>query len=258
MTSQSTVPTLSHEPTPVRRAVPPLRLAVYGRKAVGKTTLAATAKSPLFLDLDGSLEGEAIPEDADILSWEPDRWEDVNGLFLQAKRQGWDRATWVVDTGNALARFLLSEAVDTATGANRQENAGQLQIGKTVPELRDFNSLANAYGRVLTMLRRTGKDIIVLCHTRDPDPEHGEYRRGPDLPAATRKVLEEWANVIGELQTAKKGEQVVRILSWMPDDPERVAGNRWTSTLGRSMTDPTIPKIKAAIGRAYRPKKESA
>jgi hypothetical protein len=249
----STIPILGHQPTKVERQVPPLRLVVYGRKAVGKTTLAATASRPLFIDLDGSLEGEAVPESADILTWEPAAWQDLNGLFVEAKRRSWERDTWVIDTGNALARFLIEEAVDTATGQNRGENAGMLQIGKTVPELRDYNALAQAYGRVLSMLRRTGKDIIVLCHTRDPDPEHGEYRRGPDLPAATRKVLEEWANVIGEYEKGTKADGTdVRTLSWAPDDPRRVAGNRWTSTLRGSMTDPTIPKIKAAIGRAYR------
>jgi hypothetical protein len=125
-----------------------------------------------------------------------------------------------------------------------------------VPELRDYGALAMAMDRILAGLRLSGKDIIVTVHTRFPDPTKGEYRRGPDLPAATAKVLEEWANVYGELVLDPRTDK--RVLHWAPSSPERKAGNRWRSTLGPGMADPTVPKIKAAINRAYKPRKADA
>jgi len=246
------VPVLRDEPTPVVRKRPPIRACIYAEKGVGKTALALTASRPLVVDTNFGLEGEAVPEDLDALQWTPDEYPDLASLYFAMKSNDRDRDTWVIDQVDSLNAWLIRQSVMTWASKSRKPGAGMVNIGQGVAEQRDYLAAATALHDFLLLLARSGKDIILLAHTLQPDPQKGEYKRGPAMNAASRKEVEDWANIYGEYQIVRvEGKPEQRVLSWLPDDPTRRTANRWRSVLKSSMVNPTIPNIKKAISRAY-------
>jgi hypothetical protein len=241
-------------PLPVRRRLPNLRLAVYANKGVGKTALALTASRPLVVDTSFGLEGEALPPGTEVLEWTPEAWRDLNDLYFQHIKGNDAVDTIVVDQVDTLNTFLIQQSVDTWAGKERTANAGQLTLGGAVPEQRDYLAAAIALERFLGLLARSGKDVILLAHTAGPDftRKPPRTRNEMDMNHASFKKVMEWANLLGELVLTEQDGKEARALRYSPDSTDYAGANRWRSTLGKAMRDPSIPKIKAAIAKSYK------
>jgi hypothetical protein len=174
------------------------KIIFYGTGGIGKTTLAALAPAPAFIDLDESL-GKLklnVPVVQGVRIWAELR------AVLQG--DGWDKIkTIVIDTGTkaeelAIAHTLLTVKTEKGGKADNVESYG---YGK------GFLHVYNTFMGLLMDLdrhSRSGRNVILICHEcvkMVPNPRGDDYQRyEPRIqdPASgknsIRLVLKEWAD----------------------------------------------------------------
>lgn len=261
----ATISSTFRQPTPIDRRRSADRWVIMGDPGVGKTTLAATFPKPLWIDVEGSLQGDARTDAAagGGDEWKPESFRDLDALYVWAKKNIAEKGyqTLVIDTVDVLVSFLLNEATDApnsgrAAAPDRAKAAGTSLHDMTVPEQRDYLAVAKGLERFLFKLRMLGIDIVLLSHIREPNTEKGETKRKIDTPPSVQKVVIAWATVVGELtvtQTKRPAKPPegwkptdVRLLLTQPGDTKRVCKTRYRALLP-AVKNPTYEVFMQAI-----------
>ena len=183
------------------RFMPP-RIMVFGPHGVGKTTLAAQAPSPIFIQTEdglGQLESPAFP----LASSVQDVMDAINTLYSEEH----EFKTVVLDSADWL------------------DNLIQAQVKA------DYDEKARAYGKDtllcaeqwllilnwLNALRRDrGMSVILLAHAEikryDPPDSDSYERYQPKIPSKSSAVIQEWADAVlfANFKTFVKAEAVTQ------------------------------------------------
>lgn len=175
--------------TSSRRVDKPLRALVYGNAGVGKSTLGASAPSPVFLcaeDGVSHLDVQRFPT--------PENWADVLSAIDALTREEHPFKTLVIDTIDWLEP-LCWQHVCKAAGKPDIEAFG---YGKGYVAAVDAWRLL--LGRLEALQARRGMHVILLGHAvaRDHrDPELDSWKRWtPKLHQAAADLICEWCDAV--------------------------------------------------------------
>jgi hypothetical protein len=168
------------------KEVKPPRLFVYGVEGIGKTTFAASAPSPIFLqaeDGQGNLDIARFPmvESTDNVR------QAIETLYTNEH----DFQTLVLDSADWLEQLIVSELEDKHEAKELAYGKGALMQAEIWREiLNGFNALRNDKGMA----------VIVIGHTtvkRFDSPETEPYDRyQPKLQDRSNGILREWADAV--------------------------------------------------------------
>lgn len=247
------------EPVPITRKATKLRMVVFGDPGVGKTTFALTFPKPLVVDTEGSLEGDAVLVAAGD-EWSPNGYRDLDALYnwIKGTAKKGRYETLVIDSVDALVRFLLDECVDEP-GKSRPpaESRGTLQ-DMLVPEQRDYLAVAKGMDRFLTKLRMLPMHIVLTSHVREPDPEKGQTKRVINVQPSVEKIVDEWSSIVGEMLFLRADgdpndpdpkKRPKRVIITQPGLKTRKCKSRYAALLPAIET-PTFPAMWAAIAKS--------
>lgn len=175
------------------------RVGLYGPGGIGKSSLAALAPSPKFLDIEdstGKLDIRRIVLPAGQV-W---TYELVRGA-LQANVWG-DCETVVLDSATKLEQLCAEQVLRTVPMNNRGERANRIEdygYGK------GYGFIYDAFLPVLgdlDRLWRAGKNVVVVAHScanRVPNPEGEDWLRyepklsdPPSGKGSVRLAFREW------------------------------------------------------------------
>lgn len=239
-------PTLSGEPAPLTLAREKLRLVLYGDPGVGKTTLAATAPRPFFIDTDGGLISIAVEGEAPV-TFAPQGYKDVEGLYFWLRDRSDEFDTVVIDSIDSLQRLLLDEIVDQG----RAKASGN-SILEFVPEQAEYLANQRQIQRILHAMRQLDKHVIVTAAVRERSG-----KRVPDVSPGLLNYVQRWSSVTGELVVAaiEENDEPQRVLAVAPS-PQRETKTRFRSLLPYIVA-PTFPKLWAAIETEYQTKEKT-
>lgn len=167
----------------------PVKMVVYGEPGVGKTSLAARARKPIFLTSEDGTSQLDVARFPLVLSWE-ECGQGIRALL----RDEHDFETLVVDTADGLEP-LCWRAVAIAHGKAHIEDVPYGKGHVFAVEL------WRAFLASLDMLVRVRKmTIIVLCHsqvTRVDDVQHGTFERfSMKLHRKVVDAFSEWADAV--------------------------------------------------------------
>lgn len=259
MPATPNVPKLTAEPKPIEPGVLKFRIAVYGEPGQGKTTFALTFPDVLVVNTDYGLEGDAIAG-ATGDEWTPDKWLDMNALYFWIKERAktGKYKTIVVDTIDGLARLILQEAVNMPT---KTRNANAALTTLVTAEQQDYGKVDAALKSYLIQLQQLQQygieHVILLAHVREPDAERGILKRTVNLQPKVRDAVEDWSNILGEIeQVVAQGERHA-VLRCDPADKTRVTKTRF-SAIREGVADPTYAKLVERITSAQGSKQAAA
>lgn len=166
----------------------PRRILLYGQHGIGKSTWAAEAPSPIFLDIEGGLG------DIDCAKTEKlNDYGDVVAAISWIIQHGDEYRTIVVDTLDWLERMIFNLVAREA----RKANISDIGFGK------GYEAAIHKWEFILNSLeaaRQRGKGIILLAHARVvrfENPETAAYDRYElDLHKSSNGMLQEWCDEV--------------------------------------------------------------
>lgn len=222
----------------------PLRLFVYGVEGVGKSTFAAGAREPIFLDCEQGTLGLAV-ERAAIGSW-----RDLRDAVRDLTHEQHGYRTAVVDTADAADR-LCQAHVCAAHNWSGIEDPG---YGK------GWTAVVEEWARLLADLEvlqaKRAMNVVLLGHASVEsfsDPAGAEWKRwAPRLPRKVSDVLKGW---VEGLLFATRKVQSDRRDKGRGRGGERVLVTEWSpgaDAKNRRQLPPVLPLDWAALAAALR------
>ena len=173
-----------------RENLPP-RILVYGTEGIGKSSFAASAPNPVFVQTEDGLANIDAAR-FDLCGKYPDVIENLRGL----RDEEHEFQTVVIDSMDWMER-LIHDWVVSQDGASSIEAAcGGYGRGyrKALDHFRDVLT-------ALDQLRARGMAIILVAHSKSEkfeDPEHPAYDRfTPRLHKEANALVCEWCDVVG-------------------------------------------------------------
>lgn len=175
-----------------------LRHLFYGPEGVGKSSLAAGAPKPLFLDVEGgadNLDVARYPFRDEPGGHVPRTLDEVTGAIddlIAAPGHGYE--SLVIDTIDALEALVHKHVCK----ANNKETIEEFGFGK------GYNVALDEFRRLLSLLdtlRGTGVQVILVGHSyvkTFKNPEGEDYDRYQlRVHEKTAGLVKEWCDVVG-------------------------------------------------------------
>jgi len=193
------------------RRVAPDRILVLGVEGVGKSTLAASAPSPIFLAAEDGVRH------LDVVSFpEPRTWRDVREAIRTLTAESHDFRTLVIDTIDWVEPLLWAHVCRS----NGWRSMEELDYGKCfVPANDEWRAFLNS----LDALRaERSMEILVLAHTtikefRNPaGPDYSRFEG--KLQKGAYALFREWADMV---LFATYEESVLKKAGVTQDDPTK-------------------------------------
>lgn len=217
-----------------KQKLPP-RGIVYGGDGVGKSTFAANALNPVFIDLEGGLGSI----DSDRIDLVDSNFQQVMEAFRYLYKEDLDYKTIVVDSLDWLERKILNHVCED----KKVDSIESLPYGKGwVFALTQWAEVVKA----LDALRKhKGMEVVLIAHAKVrqvSDPTVSAFSRWDlQLNDKASAVLKQWADWVGfagyeTIVTSKQGEfgrTQVRATSsgerwlWLNEEPAYDAKNRF-------------------------------
>lgn len=168
------------------KVVRPQRGVIYGVESVGKTTLAAQAPSPIFLDIEGGSSHLDVPR------LEIKNWNDMLAALDELAAGGHGYQTVVVDSADWAERL----AIENLLAETKQPSIESFGYGK------GWVQAAERFARFLAKLDAcvdAGMHVLVIGHAHirrvePPDLMAAYDRYEPKLGKQTSPLLKEWAD----------------------------------------------------------------
>jgi hypothetical protein len=162
------------------------RLLVYGSAGIGKSTLAANAPNPIFLDLEGGSSQLDVARAEGL-----NRWEELLGAVQSLTTDAHDFETVVVDTLDRAEWLCWQSVCERAKVRSIEQIGGGWNKGYTAA----YEEFRRLFGALETLWRQRRMRIIVLAHAA---LETVKNPSGPDYQRYTLKVHKQVAGLFYE------------------------------------------------------------
>jgi hypothetical protein len=173
-----------------RRHTPP-RFVIYGTEGIGKSTLAAAAPKPIFIQTEDGLDQIACASFPLAT-----RLADVDAALRTLIQEKHDFETVVLDSADWLER-LVWDALCEQYGVNSIE---KVDGGYAKGYIHALTLWRRLLGDLNALRNQRGMCVILLAHARVEkfeDPEVSAYDRySPRLHKHVTAILTEWADAV--------------------------------------------------------------
>lgn len=185
------------------------KLMIYGLSGVGKSSLAAKLKKPIFLDFEGGLNYLGVDRSAQYTDLDA-FYRDLVELYRKAEAGKREYDTIVIDS----ADWMVRKIVEKAAGIDRDnlemtlnKSNGGYGNGKSVLD----NHIRAKLLPTLVALNKKGYGICLIAHAdrkvlMDEDGVDTD-RVAPKIDVNTMNVFVEWADNVFYLKKNQNGER---------------------------------------------------
>lgn len=178
-------------------------MTVYGPGGVGKTTLAATAPKPIFIDAESGTKALGA-RGIDVPIINVSSWRDVGEAFTLIKNSA-EYQTIVIDPVDRFLDLLIDEV----------RNGGDMNLKK-------FGEVKDRMKRFIWAVKESGKHVLFVAHeakAKDDD----QQLRSPMLHVNLSDELVNLCDIVGHLRVDNEGKRSLRV----QPEPKYVAKDRF-------------------------------
>lgn len=194
------------------------KLMLYGLSGVGKSSLAAKLKNPIFLDFEGGLNYLGVDRTPQYLDLD-EFYKDLIELYRKAETGKREYDTVVIDSVD----WLVRKVVEKAAGINKHNltetlnrSNGGYGNGKQVLE----NQIRTMLLPLLVSLNKQGYGVCLVAHAERKDLMDADgvdtERIAPKIDVNTMNTFVEWCdnvfylkNINGERYLVLEGDSNV-------------------------------------------------
>lgn len=221
------------------------KLMLYGLSGVGKSSLAAKLKNPIFLDFEGGLNYLGVDRTAQYTDLE-DFYKDLVELYRKAEAGKREYDTVVIDSVDWMVRKVVEKAagiskVNLSETLNRSN--GGYGNGKQVLE----NHIRTKLLPLLVLLNKMGYGICLVAHADRKDLMDADgvdtERIAPKIDVNTMNVFVEWVDNVFYLKNINGERYLV-----LEGDSNVLAKNRLGLTGEVKLEDININKLLTPEG----------
>lgn len=239
------------------------KILIYGRKKVGKTSLALSVGRDNILIVDPEI-GSAYKRKTNPFIWPVEKWEDMQEVYgaLRTGRLSPNH----IKQGESSTPFKWC-CLDGLTRFNeyalkfvmRMEQERDLDRQPDFVQQRDYGKSGQMMKTLLTQYHSLKMGVIYTAHERmkttaydeeDSDVEGTDYQLVPELPDSVRNAVNGLVDVIGRLyvvrvEDPKNAEKKVAVRRLHIGNSEVYdTGFRSEFDLPDVVRSPTIPKLR--------------
>ena len=216
------------------------KLMLYGLSGVGKSSLAAKLKKPLFMDFEGGLNYLGVDRTPVYLDLD-EFYKDLVELYRKAEAGKREYDTIVIDSVDWLVRKVVEKAAgidkhNLAETLNRSN--GGYGNGKQVLE----NHIRTMLLPLLVSLTKVGYGICLIAHADRKDLMDADgvdtERIAPKIDVNTMNVFVEWCDNVFYLKNIDGERYLV-----LEGDSNVLAKNRLDLTGEAKLTDININEL---------------
>ncbi|RYC70734.1 ATP-binding protein [Spirosoma sordidisoli] len=171
----------------------PIVLGLHGDPSIGKSTTALTAGNVLPLDFDMGLDRAGIAADAYPIH----SWPDAVAMLDSEAFEFCDAV--VIDTAKTCLDNFLAEYVMKQDHKNKRGNVLSLQ---------GYGALGNEFKTWLNRIRRAGKDVIWVAHTKD-EKDGDDVVKTPNITGGSYDLLMQCTDQLGYM-TTQSGKRMIK------------------------------------------------
>lgn len=216
------------------------KLMLYGLSGVGKSSLAAKLKRPLFLDFEGGLNYLGVDRTPQYLDLD-EFYKDLVELYRKAESGKREYDTIVIDSVDWLVRKVVEKAAGidkhNLTETLNRSNGGYGN-GKQVLE----NQIRTMLLPLLVSLNKQGYGICLVAHAERKDLMDADgvdtERIAPKIDTNTMNVFVEWCDNVFYLKNIDGERYLV-----LEGDSNVLAKNRLELTGEVKLADTDINKL---------------
>lgn len=216
------------------------KLMIYGLSGVGKSSLAAKLKKPLFLDFEGGLNYLGVDRTPQYLDLD-EFYKDLVELYRKAETGKREYDTIVIDSVD----WLVRKVVEKAAGINKHNltetlnrSNGGYGNGKQVLE----NQIRTMLLPLLVSLNKQGYGICLVAHADRKDLMDADgvdtERIAPKIDVNTMNAFVEWCDNVFYLKNIDGERYLV-----LEGDGNVLAKNRLELTGEVKLADVDINKL---------------
>ena len=216
------------------------KLMIYGLSGVGKSSLAAKLKKPIFLDFEGGLNYLGVdrsPQYTDLDTF----YRDLVDLYRKAEAGKREYDTIVIDSVDWMVRKVVEKAAGidkTNLTETLNRSNGGYGNGKQVLE----NHIRTKLLPTLVLLNKLGYGICLVAHADRKDLMDADgvdvERVAPKIDINTMNVFIEWVDNVFYLKNID-GERYLVV----EGDSNILAKNRLSLTGEYKLTDVNINNL---------------
>lgn len=222
------------------------KLMLYGLSGVGKSSLAAKLKNPIFLDFEGGLNYLGVDRSEQYTDLDT-FYKDLTGLYRQAESGKREYDTIVIDSVDWLVRKIVEKAAGidkyNLTETLNRSNGGYGN-GKQVLE----NQIRTMLLPFLVQLNKIGYGICLVAHAERKDLMDADgvdtERIAPKIDINTMNVFVEWCDNVFYLKNINGERYLV-----LEGDSNVLAKNRLNLTGEVKLSDTDINKLLTPEGK---------
>ena len=216
------------------------KLMLYGLSGVGKSSLAAKLKNPIFLDFEGGLNYLGVDRSEQYVSLD-EFYKDLNELYRKAESGKREYDTIVIDSVDWLVRKIVEKAAGidrhNLTETLNRSNGGYGN-GKQVLE----NQIRTMLLPFLVLLNKQGYGICLVAHAERKDLMDADgvdtERIAPKIDVNTMNTFVEWCDNVFYLKNLDGERYLV-----LEGDSNVLAKNRLNLTGEVKLADTDINKL---------------
>jgi len=222
-----------------------VKMVVYGKSGIGKTTFSATANDSklsgpiLFCNVEG---GMLSIMDKKLDTVDINVWQDIIDVYKHLSEAKHKYKTVVIDSLGDLAVLCLSTIVKNEILKNPK------RTDPNIIEIGDYGKLTTMMRSAVRMFRDLDMHVVFTCLEKE-NQEGTEC--GLDLTPKLANTVMGMVDIIGMLFTVddkdEDGNEIITRRMLFQPYKKWIAKDR-TTKLGTAMSEPTFDKILKAMG----------